>query len=89
MLLQELTKIVKNAQRTKQLKIKLSDFPREYGKPSAALQKAIEFLNTKNLNDIEYFDFPDYAGLPKSVSNKLSTDEVDFLQTEIESRRKS
>lgn len=51
-----------------------------YGQPSNTLKKAVEFLNTNGRRDYTQFDFPDYAGLPKSTSSWLSTDEVDFLQ---------
>ena len=28
------------------------------------------------------FDYPDYFGMPKSISSRLNSDEVDFLQNE-------
>lgn len=29
------------------------------------------------------FDYPDYGGLPKSISNKLSSDVVDLIQEQL------
>ena len=69
--------------------VKISEFP--YGKISANLRKAAEWLN-KNQKTIEkeaqklgkdcfdFFDFPDYWDLPKKIANKLYPDEVDFIQ---------
>ena len=31
--------------------------------------------------DCPYFDYPDYAGLPISISSKLDSDFVDFIQS--------
>jgi hypothetical protein len=36
-------------------------------------------MKPKSYNDFN-FDFPDYAGLPKIISNRLRPDHVDILQ---------
>ncbi len=55
-------------------------------KTSQALSMAIEWLN-RNRKQIEktqsgFFDFPDYWGMPESISNRLMTDDVDYIQEE-------
>ncbi len=53
-----------------------------YGKPTKRLSKAIAWLNSHFLDErrTKIFDYPDYWGMPKSVSYKLSTEEVDYIQ---------
>lgn len=58
--------------------ITLTRFP--YGNTSPAYKKAKEWLTKNGTNGSEYFEFPDYAGMPKSISKGLSTDEVDHIQ---------
>ena len=36
--------------------------------------------NKSQMMKNENFDFPDYGGLPKNISNKLTSEHVDFLQ---------
>lgn len=52
------------------------------GKMSIQLKNAIKWLkdNKTKINTDDVFDYPDYWGLPKSISNKLSSDEVDYIQ---------
>jgi hypothetical protein len=62
--------------------MRLADYP--YGRVTERLKKAVAWLR-KNKNKIrktqwDYFDFPDYWGMPKSISYRLSSDEVDWLQ---------
>lgn len=59
--------------------LSIDDFP--YGKPSVYLKKAINWLN-KHTCKYE-FDFPNYGGMPKSISDRLSSDEVDWLQSQL------
>lgn len=49
------------------------------------LTKAVAWLdkNKKSLKPQDIFDYPDYWGMPKSISNKLTGDEVDWLQAEL------
>ncbi len=60
--------------------IDINNFP--YGEITVTLQQAVNYVN-ENLHKVEDFDYPDYWSLPKSVSYKLSSDEVDFIQSEI------
>jgi hypothetical protein len=73
--------------------MKIKDYP--YGKPSKSLVNAVIFLNRNKQKIIKrykkefpnnywdyYFDYPDYFGLPKRISYRLSTDEVDWIQDE-------
>lgn len=36
-----------------------------------------------DINWSSLFDYPDYLGLPRSIVDKLSSDEVDWLQSQI------
>ncbi len=64
--------------------MRLTDYP--YGKVTARLKKAVAWLrkNKKKIRQTQrdHFDFPDYWGMPRSTSWKLSSDEVDWLQAE-------
>lgn len=53
-----------------------------YGKPTKRLSKAIAWLNSHSFDErrTKIFDYPDYWGMPKAVSYKLSTEEVDYIQ---------
>lgn len=62
-----------------------------YGKVNKRLKKAVNWLN-KNKRKIEKsqddyyrweFDFPDYWNMPFSISCKLTSDEVDWIQSEV------
>lgn len=61
-------------------------------KHSKTFQKAIENLNDRKAEILEkiatqeyhVFDYPDYWGLPKAISSKLSSEEVDFIQYQTE-----
>jgi len=48
------------------------------------MAKAIDWLNKNKKQATEIFDFPDYCGMPKSISSRLSVDEVDWIQGQIE-----
>jgi len=52
--------------------------------PSKTFIKAVKIINArKKKNDLyEEFDYPDYAGLPKKISNLLNSDEVDLIQNQ-------
>lgn len=62
--------------------MRVKDFP--YGKITKTLKKAVQWLNRnqhkikKTKDDI--FDWPDYWDMPKVISSRLSSDEVDFIQ---------
>lgn len=65
--------------------VRLSEY--QYGKVYKRLKKAAHWINThrrwiKAQKPIDWFDYPDYWGMPKSISYKLSSDEVDFIQSE-------
>jgi hypothetical protein len=59
-------------------KIKLPRYP--YGRTSSAYKKAKKWFSANGTNGYDSFDFPRYAGMPKSISSKLLFDEVDFIQ---------
>lgn len=65
-------------------KISLIDYP--YGRVTPRLRKAVKWLNDNKENisckQQDYFDYPDYWGMPKRIANRLYGDEVDFLQAE-------
>ncbi len=47
----------------------------------AAVAELMKYLQSGKLSkiDCEEFDFPEYGGLPKKISNRLSGDEVDAI----------
>jgi hypothetical protein len=56
-----------------------------YGGITKTLEKAALWLNANRGNlkrKFTEFDYPEYCGMPKNISHRLSTDEVDFLQSE-------
>ena len=59
-------------------------FPYPYGEPkgSKVYQQAVSWLlkNKEAIDKSEYFDYPDYWGMPKEISYQLSSDEVDAIQ---------
>ncbi len=62
--------------------INASQYP--YGRVSTRLVKAADWIN-RNFEVIQrdfydYFDYPQYWGLPRATANSLSPDEVDFIQ---------
>lgn len=67
------------------MKIKISDYP--YGRVTKRLKETIKWLNThkKQIRKDDYwdFDYPHYCGLPIKLANRLSPDEVDFIQEQI------
>jgi len=72
--------------------INVSEYP--YGKITKTLRNACIWLNKNRKHIIEYhcqnmergsgefayFDFPDYFDMPKKISSRLESDEVDFIQ---------
>jgi hypothetical protein len=58
--------------------IKLGRYP--YGKSSKAYKEAKKWLTYHGNNGYDLFCYPDYAGMPKVISNKLLSDEVDHIQ---------
>jgi hypothetical protein len=67
----------------------------QYGKPSKSLRNAVTFLNRNKHKIIDrykkeypdeyhfcYLDYPDYFDIPKRISCRLGSDEVDWLQDE-------
>jgi methyl coenzyme M reductase alpha subunit len=51
-----------------------------------------EYLHTEEYtthSDLDFyiFDFPDYCGMPKKISYRLNSDEVDWLQDEFENMK--
>lgn len=64
--------------------VSASNFP--YGKVSLTLLKAAKWINRNQNrikeNEYDYFDYPSYWGLPSSITSKLTSDEVDFIQDE-------
>ncbi len=51
--------------------------------------KALQWINDNKIaiskriknRSFDMFDYPEYWGMPKSISNKLISDEVDFIQS--------
>lgn len=75
--------------------MKIKDYP--YGKVTKSLRKAVNYLNRNKIriykdfakhadNWEEYvrftFDYPDYLDMPKTISHRLNSDQVDWLQSE-------
>ena len=64
--------------------VKISEYG--YGKVNKRLKYAAEWLNkasnqTKIKQEFcDYFDYPEYWEMPKDISRRLSSDEVDFIQ---------
>jgi hypothetical protein len=58
----------------------------EYGRIYPRLRKAVDWIHShRRLIKATCkwgFDFDDYWGMPKKISSKLSSDEVDFIQAE-------
>jgi hypothetical protein len=68
--------------------MRTKDYP--YGATTKTLRKAVKWLNAKmrgrtNLGVLyfEEFDYPDHWGMPKTISSRLSSDQVDWIQSEI------
>jgi hypothetical protein len=70
--------IVESNLSTTSKKVRLPKY--EYGKVTPAYKLAKQWLSQHGTNGHEYFDSPDYAGMPKRIASKLSSDEVDFIQ---------
>lgn len=59
-----------------------------YGKISKTLRKAVDWINDngetlKSMKEQDaclVFDFPDFWNMPKRISSRLNSDEVDFIQ---------
>ena len=50
------------------------------GKKSSFWQMLGTLPQDEDVDPYEYFDYPDYCGMPKKLSNKLSGDLVDRIQ---------
>lgn len=66
--------------------MKIKDFP--YGIPTKTLKKAVQWLNSnkrklEKKEEFYSFDYPEYWDMPKTISNRLNTDEVDWIQNEV------
>ena len=57
----------------------LNDY--SYGPASTHLRKAVEWLS-ENTSDVDMSEFksPDFLGMPRDLSKKLSHHDVDFIQ---------
>lgn len=64
--------------------MRIKDYP--YGKITKTLRKAVTWLNRnkKKLmkSQFDYFDYPNYWDMPKMISSRLSSDQVDWIQSE-------
>jgi hypothetical protein len=66
--------------------MRISDYP--YGRITKILKKAVNWLN-ENRRRLEKtkcngsFDYPYYWDMPKMISHRLSSDQVDWLQGEV------
>lgn len=62
----------------------LKNYP--YGKTTKTLKDGVGWLrkNKKHIEETQYdyFDYPNYWDMPTSICDKLSSDEVDWLQEE-------
>lgn len=70
--------------------VNISEFP--YGRTRKVLIEVVKWLNAnqkaiaKSILDEKLcaeFDYPEYWGIPKKIANKLTTDEVDFIQDSV------
>lgn len=64
-------------------KQKLQNIPKYDIKEFTSANEAIDWLNkNKYIITKEYyeFDYPDYGGLPKKISNRLTSEAVDYIQ---------
>lgn len=70
--------------------VNISDYP--YGKTRKVLIEAVKWLNSHQRTIskeilaeklCEEFDYPEYWGIPKKIANKLTSDEVDFIQESV------
>jgi len=77
--------------------MKIKNYP--YGKVTKTLRKAVTWLNNnkrrivkelKRKEEIDFpsnlqyeFDYPSYWDMPKTISRRLSSDEVDWIQDEV------
>jgi len=60
--------------------IKISTFP--YGRITKRLRRSVQWLN-RSMNKISKSEeYPDYWNLPRSLSDYLTPDEVDWIQEE-------
>jgi hypothetical protein len=66
--------------------MRIIDFP--YGKITKTLRHAVTWLNRnrrrieKKYSRMHSFDFPNYWNMPKKFANRLTTDQVDWIQAE-------
>lgn len=63
--------------------VKFSEYP--YGRITKRLKNASQWINShrrciKKNGFNDFFDYPEYWGMPRNISSTLSPDEVDFLQ---------
>lgn len=64
-------------------KIDVTKYP--YGPITSVLRETAGWLNENYKNSkFDYFDYPDYAGLPDHLVKELVSDEVDWLQAQMQ-----
>ncbi len=63
-----------------------------FGRTRKVLMEAVKWLNANQRTIAkailegklcDEFDYPEYWGVPKKIANKLTTDEVDFIQESV------
>lgn len=64
--------------------MRVANYP--YGKITKTLRNAITRLNANKKKigkeQFDYFEYPDYWDMPKMISSRLSSDDVDWIQDE-------
>lgn len=64
-------------------KLKITEYPYGYSGVNKTLRNAVKWLNLNKirLSKLDYyFDYPNYWDMPKTISSRLSTDQVDWIQ---------
>lgn len=69
--------------------MKIADWNTDSKRITKSMRKAVTWLN-RNIKRLEksgitenYFDYPSYWEMPKIISSRLSPDEVDWLQYQL------
>lgn len=74
---------IKNASNKKNLQSKVFNPPHTVAEIQAYLDAVIWLTDTKNLdiiNSYNEFEYPDYSGMPQSITSNLSSSHVDEIQ---------